>query len=183
MINKPDSAREIWPTGAVTIDHAAGFTPGLDIGASDWMVVDQAMISAFGAVTRDPDPMHVDPAWARRDGPYDDTIAFGFLTMSLLTNLLHSALGTCSERVPTSGHYLNLGFDRLRLVSPVPVDSRIRGHFKVGSAARDARGRIRVSFDARIEVEGSDRPALVAQWLSIWVPDDQKGAPDSSPAV
>jgi acyl dehydratase len=127
--------------------------------------------------------MHVDPEWARRDGPYQDTIAFGFLTMSLLTHLLHSALGTCSDRVPTSGHYLNLGFDRLRLVSPVPVDSRIRGHFKVRNAARDEQGRVRVSFDAAIEVEGSDRPALVAEWLSIWVPHEEKGAPESSPAA
>jgi acyl dehydratase len=146
------------------------FVPGRDLGASDWVVVTQSMIDAFGTATLDRDPMHVDPVWAA-NGPFGHTIAFGFLTMSLLTHLLHQALGTDSSRYdPADGYYLNYGFDRLRLISPVPVGSRIRGTFKVAGVRADAEGRTIVTFLAEIQVEGATRPALSAEWLSVWVP-------------
>lgn len=146
------------------------FIPGRHLGSSDWMVVTQAMIDAFGTATLDQDPMHVDPDWAAK-GPFGRTIAFGFLTMSLLTHLLHQALGTDSSRYdPADGYYLNYGFDRLRLISPVPVGARVRGTFKVASVRADADARTIVTFLAEIHVEGATRPALSAEWLSVWVP-------------
>jgi acyl dehydratase len=145
--------------------------PGEALGTSKWITVDQPMIDAFGAATLDPDPMHVDPAWAREQGPFGGTIAFGFLTMSLLTHLMHDALGTVPGRdVLTNGYYLNYGFDRLRLVSPIRVGKRVRGVFGLAQRAVDERGRTVATFDCRIEIEGEDRPALVAQWLTVWVP-------------
>src|SRR3569833_976367 len=94
---------------------------------SEWVVIDQNMISQFGALTLDPDPMHMDPEWAKANGPYGGTISYGFLTMSLLSHLVHLVRG--ADVGPRTGHYLNYGFDRLRLVSPVRVGSRIRGRF------------------------------------------------------
>lgn len=147
--------------------------PPLDteLGPSHWITITQDMIDQFGLLTRDPDPMHVDPTWAEQNGPYGGSIAFGFLTLSLLTHLLHDAVGStpqAEQRAP--GHFLNYGFDRLRFVSPVPVGARIRGVFRVSDRAIDARGRWLTTFDCKIEIEGQERPALVADWLSIWVP-------------
>jgi acyl dehydratase len=142
-----------------------------EVGLSDWVVVDQSMVDGFAAATRDPDPMHIDPVWAAANGPYGGTIAFGFLTIALLTHLLHLAVGTAPSRDATGeGHYLNYGFDRLRLVAPVPVGARIRGRFVKQAQHEDEKGRWLTTFGCTIEIEGSDRPALVADWLSIWVP-------------
>ena len=140
---------------------------------SDWLVVTQHLIDQFGNATLDPDPMHVDPAWAAQHSPYGTTIAFGFQTLSLLTHLLHQAVGGSSDAPRehvAQGHFLNYGFDRLRLIAPVPVGSRIRAAFRTVSDREDERGRRLVTFDATVEIEGAARPALVATWLVIWVP-------------
>jgi len=146
------------------------FEAGRDLGTSAWVTVTQAMISSFGDVTQDRDPMHVDPAWAAK-GPFGNTIAFGFLTLSLLTHMMHNAMGTDSSHYdPTQGYYLNYGFDRVRFISPVLVGTRIRGHFRVVELRADAGNRNIVKFAATVEIEGNDRPALVAEWLSVAVP-------------
>jgi acyl dehydratase len=150
---------------------AEGFVPGQDIGVSSWLTIDQALISKFGDATLDADPMHVDPTWAKDKGPFGHTVAFGFLTMSLLTNLLHDASQTTWSVEPSDeGYYLNYGFDRMRLIAPVPVGARIRGHFKTIDRSVDEKDRHLVKIWVEIEIEGHDRPALVAEWLTIWVP-------------
>ncbi len=152
---------------AVPAEHV----PPVRAGVSPWILVTQQAIDQFGVATLDPDPMHVDPAWARLHSPFGGAIAFGFLTMSLLTHMAHAALGSQSGLDPsTSGVYLNYGFDRLRLVTPVPAGSRIRGHFREIKRERDAKGRWRVTLDCRVEIERESRPALVASWLSVWLP-------------
>jgi acyl dehydratase len=146
------------------------FAPGRELGASGWVTVTQAMIDSFGSATLDRDPMHVDPEWAAR-GPFGHTVAFGFLTMSLLTHLMHQALGTDSSRYdPAQGYYLNYGFDRVRLITPVPVNSRVRSKFRVEDVRDDAGDRKIVRFAVEVEIEGAQRPAMVAQWLTVWVP-------------
>lgn len=156
------------PAGA-----AEGFKPGEPVGDSAWLTIDQALISKFGEATLDADPMHVDPEWARTKGPYGHTIAFGFLTMSLLTHMMHDASSSGWAVDPDSqGYYLNYGFDRMRLISPVPVGARIRGHFKTLDRIIDDKGRHQVKFAVEIEIEGQDRPALVGEWLTIWVPPE-----------
>jgi len=147
--------------------------PGDMVGTSQWVTVDQGMIDGFGASTLDPDPMHIDPEWAKKNGPFGGTIAFGFLTISLLTHLLHNALGSSPDHDPNkNGYYLNYGFDRLRLVSPVRVGTRIRGVFRMASRVRDERQRLVTTFDSTIEIEGEERPALIATWLTVWVPPE-----------
>ena len=154
-------------------DALGSLKPGDHVGTSPWTVVSQDMIDGFGAVTLDPDPMHIDPEGARENGPFGGTIAFGFLTMSLLTHFLHSALGSSPHRDPhTSGYYLNYGFDRLRLVSPVHAGKRLRGVFRIADRTRDERQRLVTTFDCMIEIEGEERPALIASWLTVWVPPE-----------
>ena len=136
---------------------------------SDWLVIDQDMVSRFGELTLDPDPMHMDSEWAKANGPYGGTIAYGFLTISLLSYFVH--LVRTNTGGPRTGHYLNYGFDRLRLVSPVRVGARIRGRFLVKDRRLDDRGRVLNRYDCSIEIEGHERPALVAEWLSLWVPN------------
>ncbi len=149
----------------------ADLKPESEIGVSHWVRITQKMIDGFGDVTLDADPMHIDPKWAAEKGPFGHTIAFGFLTMSLLTNLLHDAMGMDSAREPSeNGYYLNYGFDRLRLVAPAPVDCRVRGRFALISRDRDEKGRFVSRVRAEIEIEGGERPALVAEWLTMWVP-------------
>jgi acyl dehydratase len=138
---------------------------------SGWIPVTQAMIDGFAEATLDPDPMHIDPDWAAK-GPYGTTISFGFLTMSLLTKLMHLALDNEPVSDLKSGHYLNYGFNRLRLVSPVPVDSEVRGVFRIKERNPDDKGREIAVFDCQIEIKGQSRPALVAEWLSVWVPPE-----------
>jgi acyl dehydratase len=146
--------------------------PGQPIGTSDWVTVTQEMITKFGEATLDRDPMHVDPAWAAA-GPFGTTISFGFLTMSLLTHMLHRTLGSDSSSYdPRLGYYLNYGFDRMRLVTPVPVGSRIRAQFVLASLRPDSQQRSIARFDVKLEIEGHDRPALIAEWLTVWVPPE-----------
>jgi acyl dehydratase len=146
--------------------------PGHALGTSPWVLITQEMITKFGEATLDHDPMHVDVEWAER-GPFGTTVSFGFLTMSLLTHLLHQTLGSDSSSYdPRQGYYLNYGFDRLRLVSPVPVGSRVRGKFVMAELRPDAHHRSIARFDVTLEIEGQDRPALVATWLTVWVPPE-----------
>ena len=138
---------------------------------SDWLVVTQEMIDVFGGCTLDTDPFHNDPAWAAANSPYGGTIAFGFLTMGLLTHLINDAYVKAGEpSKPDGGYYLNYGFDRLRLVEPVLADARIRGRFGPTTAWEDQAGRTRRAIDVVVDIEGVERPALVARWLSVWVP-------------
>lgn len=152
-------------------DTLSTLTPGAEVGVSPWLTVSQTMIDDFGHATLDADPMHVDPAWAAANSPYRETIAYGFLTISLLTHLMHGSMGVQGAQDPRrSGHYLNYGFDRIRLVAPVRTGSRVRGCFNLLERKTDERGRLITTFDCRVEIEGETRPALVAQWLTVWVP-------------
>ena len=148
---------------------------GKKLGVSDWLSIDQERITAFGEITSDMDPMHVDTDWSRKYSPYKTTVAFGFLTISLITYLYHDVLASTTTReggINIIG--LNYGFDRLRLIEPVPVDSRIRGHFTVTEVTDRSPNEIIVKLKVEIEVEGNDRMAVVAEWLTLLV--DEEGS-------
>ncbi|RVT40360.1 MaoC family dehydratase [Sphingobium algorifonticola] len=133
---------------------------------SDWLVLDQDRLTTFGEVTLDPDPLHVDPDFAREHGPFGTTISFGFLTASLLTYFFRQSL-----RGSAPGYALNYGFNRLRLPQVVPVGSRVRGVFGLLGAEDRGAGKVLMRYDTRVEIEGEDKPALVAEWLTMWVDD------------
>jgi acyl dehydratase len=136
---------------------------GKEIGLSRWITVDQAMIDTFGRVTKDWDQMHVDPVWCQKHSPYGTTIGFGFLSVSLLTVMLNEVLSRPSDEVAT----LNYGFNRLRLISPVMVNSRVRGRFALKALSARRAGRYQATYAASIEIDGEDKPALVADWLVV----------------
>jgi acyl dehydratase len=143
---------------------------GQEVGVSDWLRIDQAMIDAFARATFDPDPMHVDPMWCATHSPFRTTIAFGFQTISLLTFLSHQALGWSHEAGPAGGGYgLNYGFDRVRLLNPVPVNARIRARFTLLSHDEPRPGEIRSKLGVIVEIEGQEKPALAAEWLGLWI--------------
>lgn len=133
---------------------------------SEWIEVLQQDMDAFARATHDHDWMHTDPARARAEG-FDGTIAFGFWTLSLLTRFLRDAVGT---EYPAGARFgFNYGLDRVRLLSPVPVGSRIRGHIDVTDVREKDPGRFLVSFHIEVEAEGLDGPVMVADWLILLV--------------
>jgi len=133
---------------------------GQEVGASDWLVVEQSMIDGFGDATLDHQWIHVDAERARKESPFGTTIAHGFMTLSLLSHLRAQAF-----RV--EGDFkmgINYGLNRVRFPSPVRTGSRVRGRFKV-EQVEDIPGGTQIVLGATVEVEGSPKPAMVAEWI------------------
>jgi acyl dehydratase len=134
---------------------------------SPWVEVTQELVDKFSEATLDPDWMHIDPERARRDGPFDGTIAFGFWTLSMLTSFLRETTG--GDYPPGVAYGFNYGLDRCRLMAPVPIGSRVRNHFKVVGLEDKGQGRFVLKSENRVEIEGQDKPAMVAGWLGMLV--------------
>ena len=132
----------------------------VDLGASEWFEVTQDQIDLFADATHDHQWIHVDPEKAA-NGPFGRTIAHGYLTVSMLPHLV-------TQIVKVSGVKMgvNYGIDRLRLTSPVPVGSRIRAQGKLLEASEKGEGLL-YKVAVEIEIEGSDRPALVGDVLYL----------------
>ncbi|KFI29868.1 nodulation protein NodN [Haematobacter missouriensis] len=136
---------------------------GEEIGLSDWKVIDQPLIDAFAKVTDDHQFIHVDPGRAAAEGPYGTTVAHGLLTLSLLPALARSAL----PKLTNVRSSVNYGFDRVRFVAPVPVGARIRGRFRLTRADWRSPDALLAVWGVTVEIEGADRPALLADWLGL----------------
>jgi acyl dehydratase len=134
---------------------------GSEIGVSEWLTVTQPMVDTFAQVTGDEFYLHVDPERAAAL-PFGGTIAHGFLTLSLLAPMGYQAC----PYVEGARFPLNYGFDRVRFVAPVPVGRRIRGHFVLRKADVVSSSQRQLTYEATVEVEGGNRPALVAEWLT-----------------
>ena len=131
---------------------------------SRWLVVDQERIDAFAKVTEDEQFIHVDPERAAGT-QFGGTVAHGFLTLSLLSALAYSVL----PRIEGAAHGINYGFDRVRFVHPVRSGSRVRGHFTLVSATARSKREWQLTYDVSVEIEGAQKPALAATWLTIQV--------------
>ncbi|KFI29235.1 nodulation protein NodN [Haematobacter massiliensis] len=136
---------------------------GEEIGLSDWVVIDQPLIDAFAKVTDDHQFIHVDPGRAAAEGPYGTTVAHGLLTLALLPALAKSAL----PKLTNVRSSVNYGFDRVRFVAPVPVGARIRGRFRLTRADWRSPDALLAVWGVTVEIEGADRPALLADWLGL----------------
>ena len=133
---------------------------GQDLGASDWVVIDQPRINQFADATGDHQWIHVDPERAR-SGPFGVCIAHGYLTMSL-TNLFLPQL-VSYQRLKLG---VNYGCDKVRFTAPVKVDSRVRGRGEVLAAEPIAGGGVQALVRISVEVEGQDKPGCVVDTIS-----------------
>lgn len=132
---------------------------GTQIGTSDWATVEQDRIDTFADATGDHQWIHVDPERAK-DGPFGATIAHGFLTLSLL-----STLAGQTYQVENVKMGVNYGLNKVRFTSPVAVGAKIRAVVDLVDVS-DVAGGVQLTTKVTIEIEGSERPALVAEWLT-----------------
>jgi acyl dehydratase len=130
---------------------------------SDWVTVTQAMIDRFAEATGDDQFIHVDPVRAAQT-PFGGTIAHGFLSLSLMTRL-----AALTPEPPIAGVRMgvNYGGDKVRFVQPVRSGSRVRGRFTLLKLAERSPGVWERRFAFTLEVEGQDKPAVVAEWISL----------------
>ncbi len=133
---------------------------GQEVGLSRWFLMDQERIGLFADVTEDQQFIHIDPARAEAT-PFGGTIAHGFLTLSMLSAMAEEAVPLVEGLI----HSVNYGFDRVRFISPVSVGKRIRGRFDLIAIKVDA-GEITQTMKVTVEIEDSDKPALVAEWVT-----------------
>jgi acyl dehydratase len=135
---------------------------GEEVGVSDWILVDQARIDAFAEVTEDRQFIHVDPEAAART-PFGGTVAHGFLTLSLLSRMAADAM-LRPEAVKMG---VNYGFDRVRFMAPVRSGKRVRGRFTLTAFEEKRPGQYQFVHNVTVEIEGEDKPALVADWIGM----------------
>ena len=137
---------------------------GERLGVSDWFLVDQERVNRFADVTLDHQFVHVDLERAKQT-PFGGTIAHGFLTLSLLVPL-------CLDYIPVLVNrtlLVNYGFDKIRFVAPVRVGKRIRAVGTLAAVEERKPGNVIIKMDVTVEIENEDKPALVAEWLSLHV--------------
>ena len=133
---------------------------GRKIGVTDWLTITQERIQQFAEVTGDRQWIHVDQDRARRESPFQSTIAHGFLTLSLLSRFLRQVVEIRGGVHMT----VNYGLNRVRFPAPARADCRIRAHFVVQSA-QQVPGGLEAVFEVSIESEGSAKPCCVAEWV------------------
>jgi acyl dehydratase len=138
---------------------------GVPLGASEWVQISQQRIDAFADATGDHQWIHCDAERAARESPWKTTIAHGYLTLSLVPQVLEQLI-----EVSGCATLINTGLDRMRLPAPVPVGSRVRLRGEIQNARDLSDGGVRVRFAIRIEVEGSARPALLAALNCVYLP-------------
>jgi acyl dehydratase len=139
--------------------------PGSALGTSRWVTIDQASIDAHAATTGDADWLHNDPQRAATEGPFGAPIAQGSLLIGNLVRLQEDVI-RATEDVGVA-YALNYGFDRIRFVSPVRAGERVRAHLTLRDRRRRPDGATVVTLEITLEIEGRDRPALVAHWLGL----------------
>lgn len=132
---------------------------GTEIGTSEWFTVGQERIDGFADATEDHQWIHVDAEKAK-SGPFGTTIAHGFLTLSLLPKLVQGIY-----RVDGVKMGVNYGMNKVRFTNPVPVGGRVRAKVELTDVT-DVSGGVQLALGVTVELEGSDRPALVAEWLT-----------------
>ena len=147
----------------------AGITPqalaaraGENIGTSEWVLVDQAMINKFADATGDHQFIHVNEELAKMT-PFGGTIAHGFLTLSLFPMLM--AKSDC-PRVDGVKMGVNYGGNKVRFLAPVRSGKRVRAHFKLLELEEKRPSQWQQTLEFSVEIEGEDKPALIAEWIS-----------------
>lgn len=135
---------------------------GREIGASDWMTIDQERVNTFADATADHQWIHVDVERAKRESPFGGPIAHGFLTLSLLPQLTSQI-----KRIEGVTTTVNYGLDKVRFIAPVPVGSRVRARQKLEAVEPRGDNRYMLRNTVTIEIENGDKPACIAESLSL----------------
>jgi len=150
--------------GPLTVDKPQDLAQhvGKDLGPSDWITVDQPMIDKFAEATGDHQWIHVDVERAKREMPGGKTIAHGYLTLSLVPRLASTLV-----KVTQVSRGVNYGSNKVRFTSTVPAGSRIRLTQKILKVEPVENNGVRVTSEVKMEVEGQERPALVAEIMGI----------------
>jgi acyl dehydratase len=137
---------------------------GKEIGLSDWMEITQERINAFAESTEDRQWIHVNPLKAKF-GPFRKTIAHGFLILSLLAHL-SSKIELLQKGIKMMA---NVGMNRVRFINPVLVGSKIRNRTVLKDATEKSSGKILITVENTVEIEGAEKPALVAEVLALLI--------------
>jgi acyl dehydratase len=153
---------EVWKKPPIPLDAYQAMV-GQEIGVSSWHLVDQGRINSYADVIEDHQFIHIDPERAKRETAFGTTVAHGFLTMSLLSIMSYEVMPVIEGT--TMG--VNYGFDKLRFISPVRSGSRVRGRFKLIEAKLRKPKELQSQTNVTVEIEGEDRPALVADWIGL----------------
>ncbi len=132
---------------------------GREVAVSDWLEVTQERINQFAEATEDRQWIHTDTERAARESPFKQTIAHGFLTLSLLSELMKLAMSVGGVRMG-----INYGLNRVRFVAPVPAAARIRGRFTLAKL-EEIKGGMQATWSVTIEREGGGKPCCAAEWL------------------
>jgi acyl dehydratase len=135
---------------------------GTEIGVSDWIMIDQKAIDTFADVTGDHQFIHVDPAAAAQT-PFGGTVAHGFLTLSLLSQMAAGVMMI----PPTIKMAVNYGFEKVRFIAPVRSGKRVRGRFTLVSIEEKRPGQWQFLHHVTVEIEGEEKPALTADWIGM----------------
>ena len=136
---------------------------GKELGVSDWIAVDQDRIDGFAEATEDRQWIHLDTERAKTDMPGGKTIAHGFLTLSLTAGLMVFS-------VPGASRAINYGLNRVRFTNTVPAGSRVRLRQSLASTEPVKGDGVRCMVENTIEIEGTDRPAMVGEALIVFYP-------------
>ena len=137
---------------------------GQEIGLSRWLLIDQKRIDAFADATEDWQFIHVDPEAAKAT-PFGSTVAHGFLTLSMLSAIAYDAL----PKISGLAMGVNYGFDKVRFVAPVRAGRRIRGRLRLEGLTQRSPREYQSRKSVTVEIEGEDKPALIADWLTLYV--------------
>ena len=136
-----------------------------EVGVSNWILVDQKMIDDFAKTTHDVQWIHVDPARAKAETPFGGSIAHGFLTLSLASRFAYDCFGM----LPGQTMGINYGMNKLRFLKPVVAGSRLRGRFTLKRVSAKSETQLLRENRLTIEIEGEEKPALIADWLGMAV--------------
>jgi len=133
---------------------------GPEIAVSEWIQVTQDMVDMFADATSDHQWIHVDVERAESETEFQSTIAHGFLTLSLLSKFLNDTIDLGKSEMG-----INYGLNRVRFTSPVKTGDRVRARFDL-IKVDNLEGGVQLEWNVRVEIDGQDKPALIAEWLT-----------------
>ena len=157
-------------SGPPTFEQLRGMI-GQELGVSGWAPIDQVRIDQFAECTGDRQWIHVDAERARRQSPFRTTIAHGYLSLSLIGGLSQE-MGIVPENTQAAFNY---GLDKVRFIAPVKVGSRVRLRSRLLSMEDRGPGQYLLKVENTVEIEGEEKPALIAETLAMFYERRKKG--------